>query len=207
MVFCFALVGVCALILILYGLFELHYFLRICLSVILARFKTKIHVLDEATVRGICVTSDIDTLLFHMNNARYMRELDFARVDFYERTGLYRCIKSKGGGLVMGATTIRYRRFVKLFHKYILTSKVTYWDDQNIYMEHRFISPGDRFINAIVMTKTRLINCNAEEIMQEMILSKNDPEYRGKTRPEIPPDLEKWMESNTISSQALRGVV
>lgn len=53
-----------------------------------------------------------------------MRELDFARVDFYERTGLYKCIRNKGGAIAMGATTIRYRRFIRLFHRYMITSKV-----------------------------------------------------------------------------------
>lgn len=76
-------------------------------------------------VAGICLTTDIDTFLYHMNNARFMRELDFARADFYERTGLFRCIRAKNGGIALGATTIRYRRFVRLFSRYIITSKVS----------------------------------------------------------------------------------
>lgn len=60
-----------------------------------------------------------------MNNARFIRELDFARVDFYERTGLYKRIRSKGGSIAMGATTIRYRRFVRLFNRYTITSRVS----------------------------------------------------------------------------------
>jgi len=59
-----------------------------------------------------------------MNNARYLRELDFARVDFYERTGLYKKIRQKGGAVVQGACTIRYRRFVRPFSVFKITSKV-----------------------------------------------------------------------------------
>jgi acyl-CoA thioesterase FadM len=73
---------------------------------------------------GVCLTNDVDTLLYHMNNARYLRELDFARVDFYERSGLYRTIKSKGGAVVQGACTVRYRRFLRPFSIYKIYSKV-----------------------------------------------------------------------------------
>lgn len=66
----------------------------------------------------------MDSLLDHMNNARYVRELDFAKIDFYERTGLYSKLVAKGGSLFAGATTIRYRRFIKIFTKYRITTQV-----------------------------------------------------------------------------------
>jgi acyl-CoA thioesterase FadM len=75
-------------------------------------------------IAGVCITTDVDTLLYHMNNARYLRELDFARVDFYERSGLYKRIREKGGAVVQGACTIRYRRFVRPFSIFKITSKV-----------------------------------------------------------------------------------
>ena len=76
-------------------------------------------------VAGICLSNDVDTLLYHMNNARYLRELDFARVDFYERSGLYRAIKAKGGAVVQGACTVRYRRFIRPFSVFKIHSKVS----------------------------------------------------------------------------------
>lgn len=72
----------------------------------------------------MCFPTDVDTLLYHMNNARYLRELDFVRADFYERTELYREICSQGSGVVQGATTIRYRRYIKPFRFFKVTSKV-----------------------------------------------------------------------------------
>ncbi|KAF2884092.1 hypothetical protein ILUMI_22060 [Ignelater luminosus] len=216
--FCYV-IGVFALIIIvLYGLIELHYFLRTCFSVILARFfKEKVSVLQETTVKGlyfsklsfrICLTTDIDTFLYHMNNARFMRELDFARADFYERTGLYRCIRSKNGGIAVGATTIRYRRFVRLFSRYIITSKVVYWDEQGIYMEHRFITPRDNFVNAIAVCKTRLLNCNVDEVMNELlsVTEISGMENGTKLKPPMPPEVAKWIESNEISSAILRNL-
>lgn len=60
----------------------------------------------------------------HMNNARFVRELDFAKLDFYQRTGLHRKIRSYGGHILIGATNIRYRRLIKLFCPYYVTTKV-----------------------------------------------------------------------------------
>lgn len=119
------------------------------------------------------MTNDIDTLISHMNNSRYLRELDFARVDFYERTGLYKTIVDLGGSIVQGAATIRYRRFIKPFSRFTVTSKIIYWDEQSIYMEHRFIGKSDGFVHAIAICKQRVITCSADEAMD--ILLKQTP--------------------------------
>lgn len=106
-----------------------------------------------------------------MNNARYLREIDFARVDFYERTKLYKTILSKGGSVVQGATTIRYRRFIRPFSLFKITSKIIYWDDQFIYMEHRFVSPVDGFIHCIAICRQRLIGVLADEVINCLLLT------------------------------------
>lgn len=60
-----------------------------------------------------------------MNNARFIRELDFAKTDFYQKTGLFKTLKKNGGSILVGATTIRYRRLLKIFSTYRITSKVS----------------------------------------------------------------------------------
>lgn len=78
--------------------------------------------------------------------------------------------------------------------------QVIYWDEQNAYMEHRFISLSDNFINAIAMCKIRFMNCNAEKIFDEFLANGNCP----KQKPVIIKPLLKWIESNESSSQYLR---
>lgn len=102
---------------------------------------------------------------------RYLREIDFARVDFYERTKLYKTIISKGGSVVQGATTIRYRRFIRPFSFFKITSNIVYWDDQFIYMEHRFVSPVDGFIHCIAICRQRLIGVVADEVINCLLLT------------------------------------
>lgn len=221
--------------LVLYALFELHYFLRMCLCVILARFvKRKCHILETTTVGGLCLTNDIDWLLYHMNNARYLRELDFARVDFYERTDLYRTIKRKGGSVFQGAATIRYRRFIRPYHRFHIQSRIIYWDDQSVYMEHRFVRPSDQFVHAIAICRQRIVDCSAEEVMNDLLAPKSmqlqashntvsstvsldnsavtttnlDVAENGQThvklKPDVPPEIQKWIEYNDLSSKNLR---
>ncbi|XP_057334821.1 protein THEM6 [Microplitis mediator] len=213
MLACWVLVGVFGTIVLLYALIEVHYFLRMFLTVLLARFcKKPVHILDETTIYGLCTTTDLDTLLYHMNNSRYLRELDFARADFYERTSLYREICSQGKGVVQGAATIRYRRFLKPLSIFKIKSKIIYWDDKSIFMEHKFITPHDDFVRAIAVCRQRLLDCSAETVMSTLLergVKQNGSVEVGVTqthvRPEMPPDLAKWLESNDISSAILRG--
>lgn len=229
---CFVIACSLGIVVLLYVLLELHYFLRMCLCVVLARFvKKKTHILDTTTVSGICLTTDIDTLLYHMNNARYLRELDFARVDFYERTQLYRTIVLKGGAVVQGAATIRYRRFIRPFARFTITSRIIYWDETSVFMEHRFLTPSDNFINAIAICRQRILDCSAEDVMRTLLTPKStqlqtttsgntisptislqnstmenieNGHINSKLKPEMPLEISKWIEYNEISSKNLR---
>lgn len=82
-----------------------------------------------------------------------------------------------------------------------------YWDNQNIFIEHRFIT-NRSFVNAIALCRIRLVNVDADEFMKDMMLNLPkqvaDVEPARKQKPTMPPELEKWMESNRISSLHLR---
>lgn len=75
--------------------------------------------------QGFCTTNDVDIFLRHMNNARYVRELDFARFHFYETTGLYGAIVKNKGTALQSASFIRYRRTIPIFTAYRVTTKVS----------------------------------------------------------------------------------
>ncbi|CAG9765471.1 unnamed protein product [Ceutorhynchus assimilis] len=201
---CVFILSVISVVLFVYFLLEFHYFFRAFLCMVNARFfKGNVFVLDETFVNGICLTNDVDNLLNHMNNARYLRELDFARIDFYERTKLYERTVAKGGSVFIGASTIRYRRFIKIFSKYCISTKIVYWDNQNVYLEHKFITHKN-FVNAISLCKLRFVKVDVEELMQNLMetLPKN-VEGCVRQKPLKPLELEKWIESNQISSENL----
>lgn len=200
------LLAVFALILLIYLLTELHYFLRTLVCYLHSKFiKKKLDILDTAMYSSVCLTTDVDILLFHMNNARYLREVDFARTDFYNRTHLWQKIREHGGLVYQGATSIRYRRFIKLFALYHVTSRIVYWDKTSIYMEHRFITKCDNFVRAIVYGKQKVVKCDAEQIITELM---KDPANKKATKvrqkPECPPEIRLWIESCDESSRKLR---
>ena len=57
---------------------------------------------------------DID-LFVHMNNIRYLRATEFSRLFCMFRTGLDKAIRNLLVYVVLTATTMRYRRELRLF--------------------------------------------------------------------------------------------
>jgi hypothetical protein len=79
-----------------------------------------------------------------MNNARYIRELDFARFHFYDRSGLYRQVLKMKGNALQGASTIRYRRTIPIFSIYKIDTKVSRQLRSCSRMPHHFTGPAIR---------------------------------------------------------------
>lgn len=150
-------------LLLIFGLhviIECFYFLRMLLCFILATFvKRKVHILEKCSLSGngvtftdesipdidrfssqflgICTTRDVDMILTHMNNARYLREVDLARVDFYIRSRLYEVVRSQKGQILLGACNVRFRKFIGIFQRFKLTTKIVYWNEDSIFIEHK----------------------------------------------------------------------
>ncbi|KAL0134429.1 hypothetical protein PUN28_001308 [Cardiocondyla obscurior] len=188
-----------AMIAILYFLFDVNYFVRIILTVLWGRlFEKKKKLFDTTTIYGICTTQDVDLVLKHMNNARYLRELDFARFHYYDRSGIYGGVAKRGGGAVQGASTIRYRRAIPIFTPYKVTTKLIYWEDKHFYIEQQFISLTDNFIRAVVLSRQTVTGL---KIPVEEIITEIEP---GTRRPEPTKDLQLWLESMEESSKSLK---
>lgn len=80
--------------------------------------------------------------------------------------------------------------------------QVLCWDEKSIFIEHKFITRNDDFVCAVAVGRTQILDCSAEEIMKELMAV--DPT---RERPEMPPELVKWMECNDISSAKLKSKV
>ncbi|XP_076760387.1 protein THEM6 [Xylocopa sonorina] len=182
--------------LLLYILFDVNYFIRIICIIGLGRLMgKKSKVLDTVTTYGICTTQDIDFVLRHMNNARYLRELDFARFLFYDRNGIYSLVLKKGGNAVQGAVSIRYRRSIPIFTPFKIVTKVLYWEDRHVYLQHEFINLFDGFVYTVAMAKQTVTGLPVS--MAELI-AEVDPTAQ---RPELTKDAQLWIDSMQESSQ------
>ena len=186
-------------LLLLYVFFDVHYFVRIILTVGMGRlFQKKLKIFDTSTIYGICTTQDVDLVFKHMNNARYLRELDFARFHYYDRSGIFGAVVKQGGGAVQGASTIRYRRAIPIFTPYKITTKLIYWEDKHFYLEHQFISLTDNFVRAVVISRQTVTDL---KIPVSEIIAQVEPDAK---RPEMQKDLQLWLSSMEESSQKYR---
>lgn len=60
----------------------------------------------------------------HMNNARYLREIDFARFHYFIKTEAFFMMRKMGATAVIGGLSARYRRPIPFLMMYKITTKV-----------------------------------------------------------------------------------
>ena len=131
-----------------------------------------------------------------MNNGKYFRELDFARFDFYFRSGLSKYFESrKEIYVVQHAAMIRYRRSLNFLMPFIVRTRLVYFDQRSLYFEQSFVSKPDNFIRAVALCKNTVVNCNVLSLMKDRY---------NLEQPDCPPDLCKFIEANEISSNRLK---
>lgn len=190
------LVWVLAALVFLFSTLDVWYFLRAAVVILRAWFQPPVwDVTGEQVVTGRVSPRDID--MCHMNNARYLRECDFARFSLYVRNGVFKAARALKANLVVGATTIRYRRALCIGEGYDLCSRIVTWDDKAFFLEQRFVSKKDRRVCAVMYCKQSVIRGSPDKILQHLCKRRVEP-------PEIPEDLQHWINFISASSQALR---
>lgn len=182
-------------------------------------------------VSGFCGTQDIDLVLRHMNNARYLRELDFARFHFYDRSGIYEAVMTKATGAVQGASSVRYRRAIPIFMPYKITTKVRATSvspyscvvsarsqalavslesrisffSQLIYWEDKHFYIEQQFISLLDNFVRAVVlsrqTVTGLKVSLHDIITELEPETR---RPEPTKELRLWLESMEESSRSLK---
>jgi acyl-CoA thioesterase FadM len=94
-------------------------------------------VLDEDVLRMRVLPTDID-VNFHMNNARYLSVMDYARMHLLARTRMLEHILRSRWQPLVGAVWVTYRRSLPLLSAYTLASRMVCWDDRWFYIEQTF---------------------------------------------------------------------
>ncbi|HRK24173.1 MAG TPA: thioesterase family protein, partial [Beijerinckiaceae bacterium] len=114
--------------------------------------------------------NDLDTNL-HLNNGRYLTIADLGRTDLLLRSRLWRAVIEKGWMPMLSGGIVRFRRELRPFEAFTLETRVVYWNERNMVMEHRFITrrrgKGPDQVAAIVLvrgglydrTQGRFIDC------------------------------------------------
>lgn len=148
----------------------------------------------EYRCNGVVLPSDLDCML-HMNNSRYLREMDFGRVGLGLEWGIRDVVKKLGGRAVLNATAVRYRRSLTLFQRFVVKTRILCWDEGAIYFEHKVVS-SDGFVCTVVFAKLAVRGVTAPVIFQTLVGC-------GRSPPP-PPEVQSWMESIVRSSEAMK---
>jgi acyl-CoA thioesterase FadM len=136
--------------------------------------------LEEDVLQLRVWPSGIDFNL-HMNNARYLSEMDYARVRLLARGGVLKPILKARWAPVVGAVWITYRRSLPLWATYTLTTRLVGWDNRWFYMEQTFTAKEGLIAvgwvkGALIDTKGTIRPQQVMEMVQAGIVSPELPE-------------------------------
>lgn len=131
--------------------------------------------------------NDID-LFGHMNNGRYSQVFDIARAEWMLRTGVFSAMRRNGWAAVIGGSTVRFRRSLKLFERYEVTTRLISWDRRWFFLEASARNQkGD--VVATGICRAALLNrgrwLEADQVMAEV-----DPDA---PCPKLPDYVRDWL--------------
>uniref|UniRef100_H2YYG6 Protein THEM6 n=1 Tax=Ciona savignyi TaxID=51511 RepID=H2YYG6_CIOSA len=177
---------------------------KVCASVVRTVLGKKIPpeaFLQEHLYNSMVMPTDLDHFV-HMNNARYQREIDFARWSFYEDGGFITYLMKSGARLIMSSSVMRYRKSLEPFQRFTIKTKVVFWDDDSFYINHNFISRfknHQEFVYATCLTKMHCTVQKPHQILSGVFNTDTPPQCPAMTE-----EVKLFINYNAESSQRLR---
>ena len=133
-------------------------------------------VLEEDRIQMHVWPQDIDFNL-HMNNARYLSVMDYARMHLLARGRLLEHIVRSRWQPLVGAVWMTYRRSLPLFSAFTIASRLMCWDERWFYIEQKF-TVGEN-LAAVGWVKGMLRDArgsiNPQEVVERMTLGVVSP--------------------------------
>jgi len=152
-------------------------------------------VLDEDRIRMHVWPQDID-LNLHMNNARYLSVMDYARMHLLARSRILEHIVRFRWQALVGAVWMTYRRSLPLFSAFTIASRLICWDERWFYMEQTFT--GSHGLAAIGWVKGMLRDRRGG-LDPQQVLERVAP---GAVSPPMPDSIAQWNELTREKLQA-----
>lgn len=130
------------------------YLARLALTTTGGLLRPRAGVLDDIRLPMTVWPSDLDTY-GHVNNGRYLTLMDMGRLEWGLRTGIARALVRRKWAPVAGAATVRFRRELKAFWNFELSTRLVHWDDKWLTVEHRMWRGETLHANAYVRAVVR----------------------------------------------------
>ncbi len=150
------------------------------------RRRARINLLDACDTRMRVLPNDLDVLL-HVNNGVYLTLADLGRVDLLLRMGLYQQTRDAGWYPVAAATSARFRRSLRLWQRFTITTRVLGWDEQSVYLEQVFHRQGE--LIASLLIDARFLKRGGGSVPTAEVLALAD---HHEPSPELPAWVEAW---------------
>ena len=158
------------------------------------------HLDEELTTYHICLPTDLDIFSHRKTGHRYFKELDFARLNFYFKSGMIYHFGPMN--LFQHNAAIRFRRPLYVFTPYKVTTRLVWFEKKSYYFEHRFITLHDGYIRGIAWAKNTLAHSSKDfDLRQEM---KN---FYHINELQCPAEIQCVEEAHQFSSAHLRKIL
>jgi acyl-CoA thioesterase FadM len=166
--------------------------LRLLWISIRARFASRCEPLGPVTTHFVVLPTDLDVFL-HMNNGRYFSIMDLGRVDMLIRSGLMQLMRQAGYWPIIAAETIRFKRPLKLWQRFVLETRVIGWDDKAFLMEQRFLrwkkNSGTWAVIAEGIVRARFLSKDGTIPASDFLALVGQPDAAS---PQMPEWVEQW---------------
>lgn len=127
--------------------------LRLAMVLLGAPRRSRLDLLAASSLPMRVWPTDLDVQM-HMNNGRYLSLMDLGRIDLLVRSGFWREARLRAWFPLVGASAIEYRRPLRVFERYQLTTRLLGWDERWFYVEQSF-RQGDR-VAAVATVKAMI---------------------------------------------------
>jgi acyl-CoA thioesterase FadM len=148
---------------------------------------------SRCSIIGPCVSgfrvwpNDLDVFL-HMNNGVYLTVADLARTDLMLRSDTFGPIRQRGWYPVVTGAAVRFRRSLKLWQRYTITTRILGWDERSFYIQQVFESRGE-LVNEIWLEGRFLARSGPKPSIAEVLA------LAGHTGPSpaLEPEVSDWL--------------
>jgi acyl-CoA thioesterase FadM len=154
-------------------------------------------VLGPVVTRMRVLPQDLDYMMV-VNNGTYLQLMDVAGLRHLGRNGGLRLATKRSWFGYTVASTMRYRRPLRLWDRFEDTSRVLGWDDRVFYIEHVITRGGELCTRGVVCT--RFVHRRSRERIDPRDIVPLLAEQQGYAHaipdsPELPADVVAWARS------------
>jgi len=151
---------------------------------------------DPSITRMRVRPGDLD-LYLHVNNGVYLQMMDVARTNLIADLGAFPALRERGWYPVVAASTVSYRRSLRLLDAFTITTQVLGWDPRVVYLEQVFTRGDDLIARALVAG--RFLAKSGARIPAPDVAALMGAD---RTSPDLPGDVTVWARAVGVAHRA-----